>query len=61
MSEKTPPLKTYKVLKRLGWQGGTFLPEDTVQMTEGEASFFLDNEILKPATKTEAHQATKEG
>ena len=61
MSEKTLPLKTYKVLKRLGWQGGTFMPEDTVEMTEGEASFFLDNQILKPATKAEAQQAHKEG
>ena len=60
MSEKQPPLHTYKVVKQIGWQGKTYLPDDTVEMLEVEALFFVENEVLKPATKTEATKANKE-
>lgn len=61
MSEKQPQLHKYKVLKQIGWQGRTYLPEQTIEMSETEALFFVDNEVLKPATKTEATKANKEG
>lgn len=60
MADKEPELKTYKVLKRLGWQGGLYVEGDTIEMTEEWAKYYIDNEVLKPATKAEIQQANKD-
>lgn len=47
MSDKETELKTYKVLKRLGWQGGLYVEGDTVEMTEEWAKYYVENEVLE--------------
>lgn len=51
MAEK-PLLKSYKVKKRIGWEGKVYLPEETITMTEEWAAFYVANEVLSPVTST---------
>jgi len=60
MSEKQPPLHSYKVVKQIGWQGRTYLPDETIEMTAEQSAFYVENNVLKPATKAEITQANKE-
>ncbi len=39
-------LKTYTVLSRLGWNGGTYNEGDTVEMEERFAEFYLEAKVL---------------
>lgn len=58
MAEK-PLLKSYKVLKRIGWEGKVYLPDETIAMAENWAAFYVTNEVLEPVQTK--NLAKKEG
>lgn len=60
MAEK-PLLKTYKVLKRIGWESKVYLPDETIVMAEEWAAFYVANEVLTQTNTKNQNLAKKEG
>lgn len=57
MAEKEKEIKSYKVLRQLGWGGGTYKEGDTVEMEPRFAEFYLEAKVIEEAKATKA--ATK--
>lgn len=49
MSEEEIKLQTYKVLKQLGWKGGTYIEGDTVEMEPKFAEYYINEKVLEEA------------
>lgn len=59
MAEEEIKLKTYKVLRQLGWQGSTYALGDTVEMEPRFAEYYLEAKVLEEAKPTTTKTTTK--